>query len=223
MCTATGDTGCSVCDPSCTECSGPTPTECTSCPSGNPPVSGECLPGCTLTPKAGCRLPFVGLKSSLTIKDNALDSKDQIKWKWVKGSATTVPEFGTPTDPLSDDGYYLCVYNAGARVSSTFLPPGGTCGTKPCWKTKSTGFAYKDKDLTPDGALSATLKAGIDGKAQAKVVAKGLNVDTPDITTFTTGPIVVQLQREDAAICFQANFSSPFKKNENGTFNDKAD
>ena len=224
MCTATSDRGCATCDPSCTECSGPSATECTTCPGGNPPVSGECLPGCTAAPAAGCRLPAVGLKSSLTIKDNAFDSKDQVKWKWVKGSATLLADFGDPTNALGNNGYYLCIYNAGVKAApGILLPPGGTCGTKACWKTKSTGFGYKDKDLTPDGALSATLKAGAAEKAQIKVTAKGVNVPTPDITTFTTGPIVVQLQRQDGAICFEADFSAPFKKNAGGTFTDKGD
>ena len=127
-------------------------------------------------------------------------------------------------NPTTTEDYYLCIYNAGVKAApGILLPPGGTCGTKACWKTKSTGFGYKDKDLTPDGALSATLKAGAAEKAQIKVTAKGVNVPTPDITTFTTGPIVVQLQRQDGAICFEADFSAPFKKNAGGTFTDKGD
>ena len=176
-------------------------------------------PGCTAAPASGCRLPAVAGKASLSIKDNVDDAKDGLTWKWLKGSTTTVAEFG---DPLTTDGYFLCVYDAGVRTSAITLPPGGTCATKPCWKSKSTGFGYKDKDRTPDGALSATLKAGAAEKAVVKVTAKGANLPTPNTSSFT-GPVVVQLQRADGAICFEADYSAPFKKNVDGNFSDEAD
>jgi hypothetical protein len=170
-------------------------------------------------------------KASITIKKHPTDdAKDQVKWKWAKGSATDPTEFGDPTDPLANNGYALCIYNfvvnASVRVSAISLPPGGTCGTKPCWKAKPTGFTYKDKLLTPDGALSAAFKGKgslFPGKAQVKVTAKGSNIQMPDLNTFTTGPITVQAQRADGGICFEAVYSSPFKKNEDGKFVDKAD
>jgi hypothetical protein len=218
-CTATSDTGCDVCDPSCLTCSGPTTAECTSCASGNPPVGGECLAGCAAGPLAGCRLPVVSGKSRLGIKDKAPDTKDALKWTWVKGADTTLGELGAPD---TTDGYFLCVYDAGVRVSSMALPAGGVCAGKPCWKAKSTGFVYKDKELTPDGAQSAILKAGLAAKASMKVRGKGANLETPNPAGFT-GPITVQLQRADGAICFETTFSAPFKKNEGGSFADVAD
>jgi hypothetical protein len=154
------------------------------------------------------------------MKDLADNTKDQVKWKWAKGSATNLNEFG---DPLTTDGWFLCVYNNSTRISEIELPPGGTCAGKPCWKAKSTGFAYKDKERTPDGVVSATLKAGADQKALIKVTAKGVNVPEPDLTNPLTGPVAVQFHRADGAICFEANYSAPFKKNEDGKFSDKAD
>ena len=217
-CTTTGDTACETCDPSCATCSGSGTSACTSCTSLEPPVAGECLPVCATTPASGCRLPAVAGKAKLIIKDTTTD-KDSLKWKWVRGDATTVLDFGDPTDTV---GYVLCVYDAGIRVSSTVLPAGGTCAGKPCWTPKKTGFLYKDKLLTPDGALVAKLKAGVAGKASISVSAKGANLETPDPTTFT-GPVRVQLQRADAGICFEAVYSAPFKKNAGGKFLDVAD
>src|SRR5262249_41786240 len=162
---------------------------------------GVCAPGCTAAPKSGCRLPAIGAKASLTMKDNTIDAKDQIKWKWLKGVATTKAEFG---DPTTTDAYFLCIYDNGTRISSLQLPPGNTglWAGKPCWKSKSTGFTYKDKDLTPDGVLSATLKSGVDTKALVKITAKGVNVPEPLLgPTNITGPVVVQLQRADGGIC----------------------
>jgi hypothetical protein len=77
-------------------------------------------------------------------------------------------------------------------------------------------------ELTPNAA-SATFKAGADEKALVKVTAKGLNVPTPDLTNPLTGPVVVQLQRADGAICFEADYGAPFQKNADRKFVDKAD
>lgn len=218
-CTATADTVCGACDASCTTCGGPTPADCTSCPPGEPLVAGVCTVRCTSAPATGCRPPAVGGKSKLDIKDNADDAKDGLKWKWQKGSATTVADFG---DPRTTDGWYLCLYDGTTRVSTAALPAGGTCGGKPCWSAKSTGFAYKNSGLTPDGVLTAALKAGVAEQAAIGIVAKGAHLDTPNPTGFV-GPIRVQLQRADHAICFEDVFSAPFKKNAGGSFSDASD
>ena len=107
-------------------------------------------------------------------------------------------------------------YGEAARVA------GELCAGKPCWKTRKTGFVYRDKLLTPDGALTATLKAGSAGKATIVVTAKGANLETPNPAAFT-GPIQVQLQRADRAVCFEATYGAPFKKNKKGSFFDLAD
>ena len=219
LCTATGDAACDLCDASCATCSGPGASACLSCASGNPPEAGVCLPGCTAAPADGCRLPAVAGKAVLTVKDNAVDGRDLLSWRWLKGSATTIADFG---DPVNGDGYFLCVYDGAARVSSMSLPAGGLCAGKPCWAAKKTGFGYRDKELTPDGALVATLKAGTEGKAMIVVTGKGVPLETPDPSIFT-GPIRVQLQRADGGICFEAEYGAPFKKNKSGTFMDVAD
>lgn len=218
-CTATADASCGRCDASCTACSGPGTAACTACTTGDAPVGGACAAGCTSAPAPGCRLPAVGGKAKLDIKDNADDKKDLLKWSWTKGSATALADFG---NPVATDAYFLCVYDAGVRVSSTTLPAGGTCGKNPCWAAKKTSFNYKDAELTPDGALTAKLVAGAAGKAAISVQAKGVNLETPNPTSLT-GPIRVQLQRAGGGVCFESVFGAPFKRNAKGTFSDLAD
>jgi len=174
---------------------------------------------CSAAPASGCRLPSVGGKAKLGIKDSTDNKKDTLRWTWAKGSATALAEFG---NPVTTDQYFLCIYDGSTRVSSTTLPAGGTCGKKPCWAAKKKFFTYRDSLLTPDGALTAKLTGGAAGKASASVFAKGVNLETPNITTFT-GPIRVQLQRADGGICLESVFSAPFKKNAKGTFSDFAD
>lgn len=219
-CTATSDTGCDDCDASCATCSGPDGNECTSCFTQDPPQEGICAAvGCAVAPAAGCRTPAQSGKAKLVIRNLVVDSKDLVKWKWAKGAATDASEFG---DPLATDVYSLCVYDAGTLVSSTIVPAGGSCAGKPCWKATRIGFLYKDRDLTPEGARVVGLKAGVAGRASVKFLGKGTNLETPDPTTFT-GPVLVQLQRSGGNDCFEATYSSPFKKNAGGKFIDLAD
>jgi len=158
-------------------------------------------------------------KAKLAIRDKAVDTKDVLKWRWAKGAATSLGDFG---DPTTTDGYLLCLYDAGVPLATIALPQGDVCAGKPCWRMKPTNYRYKDKELTPNGALVAQLKAGIAGKASVKVNGKGMNLPTPNPTAFT-GPVDVQLQRADHGICFGSTFSAPFKKNEGGVFVDTAD
>jgi hypothetical protein len=51
-------------------------------------------PGLSFALRSGCRQ---ATKSKLNYKGNTNDLKDKLKWKWVKGNATTQAEFGNPT------------------------------------------------------------------------------------------------------------------------------
>lgn len=153
---------------------------------------------CTDTPLAGCTLPFVSAKSQWQIKDKSVDKADGFKWKWQKGSATTLAHYGSPTtDPGTD--YAVCVY-AGASpalVGHGTLRAGGTCGTstnpKPCWKAvSSVGFNYKSKSRYPDGMDDTKLRVGENGKASIQVGGKGVDLLTPVLPLSL--PVRVQLQ-----------------------------
>src|SRR5262245_40763789 len=81
-------------------------------------LSGLALPAhadfaCTATPQAGCRLPFVPHKSSLSFKQTGHTDPDDIyTWRWRPGSATDLADFG---DPLTTTDYALCFYDQSAR------------------------------------------------------------------------------------------------------------
>src|SRR6185436_11659961 len=108
------------------------------------------------------------------------DDKDQLQWKWTKGAATTLGELG---DPLTTEDYYLCIYDAGALISSSRIAAGGTCDEKPCWKASATGYQYKSKTLPLDGITQVKLKSGISGKAQMQVKGKGVDLEIPPLGT----------------------------------------
>jgi hypothetical protein len=178
------------------------------------------VPTCGSGPIAGCRTPAVGQKALLLLKDKVPDDKDQLGWKWIKGSATTLSDYGAPD---LDDTYELCLYDGAGFLASATIPPGGICATKDCWQAKTTSFKYKDKELTPDGVLKLLLKEGLeDGKAKIILKGKGLNLDMPALGGALISPITVQLL-SDGGVCWEAVYTAPFIKNDGAVFKDKAD
>jgi hypothetical protein len=126
---------------------------------------------CDPAPRTSCRLPGEAGKSPLTVKNLTPDTKDQVKWKWSKGAATTFAELANPLDGA---GYVFCLYDgtAGTLLLNRVRPAGGVCATKPCWKqlgspTNPKGYKYTDKDLTPDGIEEGPGQAGEALKAKA--------------------------------------------------------
>jgi hypothetical protein len=85
-------------------------------------------PTCPLAP-AACRAPVVSGKSKVHLKDGSPDTKDQLRWRWSKGAATTLAELG---EPRTTDHYELCVYDGTGLRASMVIPAGGLCGGVPC-------------------------------------------------------------------------------------------
>jgi len=158
--------------------------------------------GCIVAPRPTCKLTTAPLQSKFQIKDKTPDTGDQVVFKWNKGAATSVVDFGAPT---TTDDYALCVFNPGL-IMQLDAPAGGICNTSQCWKTLSIkGFAYKDSLRTPNGVDKVTLKAGLAGKAKVQLKGKGPNL--PALPLPLTLPAKVQLQSENGQ-CWEGTFSA---------------
>jgi cysteine-rich repeat protein len=193
------------------------------CDDGGLVTDDGCDPSCRFepckpAPDDTCKEPFVHAKASVKLKNDDDNTKDALQWKWNNGSDTDKDEFG---DPLTTDDYWLCIYDAGALVSTTRVPFGGTCDGKPCWSDKSKGFKFKAKTPTTDGATGVSLGAGDDGKAKAQFKGKGGGLDLP--AAEMTGPVIVQLVKSSGGACWSATYSAPFDKNTGAAFQDRAD
>ena len=122
----------------------------------------------------------------------------------------TVPDFADPVHGAAT--YRLCVYDGSASAQPLMemdVPPGGTCGTKPCWKAAGkTGFKYKNKAGTPDGVTSLKLKAGTPGKPKVQAGGKGALLSMPALPW--TLPVTVQLVIRDGvgSQCWQTTYST---------------
>jgi hypothetical protein len=162
---------------------------------------------CAPAPLLGCRLPSVPGKSPLVLKDSTFDAKDSVSWKWSRGSATTLADFG---DPTTTEGYVLCIYDAAPGVDfAASAPAGGACKNgKPCWKASGTkGFKYGNAELTPEGVQKLTLLSGADGKAKIGFTGKGEPLRMPALDGLTF-PLIVQLQGTHGE-CWAATYALP--------------
>jgi cysteine-rich repeat protein len=178
----------------------------------------ENTPGCAAAPVGGCRRPIQSGQAQLAIRDQALDAKDALQWKWNRGAATPKPDYGFPTTTTS---YQLCVYDGASLVRSVAFPAAGVCGTKRCWSENGAGFKYADKNGTHGGVTRIVLKGGEDpGKAKIQVKAKGANVAPPSLPLAQ--PVTVQLRNSDG-VCWEALYGAPASRNDAGTFKDKSD
>jgi hypothetical protein len=168
---------------------------------------------CSPSALGGCFEPALPGKAKLIIKDNATDKGDKLIFKWLKGEAVTLGDFGDPIAGGND--YALCLYSSvgGALLETELLAPaGGGCkkptdgGTQPCWKALSTkGFKYARKDRHPDGVTPVKLLAGATEKAKVLVKAKGEFLPLPALPL--TLPVTVQLQSAGGP-CWTATYSS---------------
>src|SRR5262249_44648975 len=145
-------------------------------------TAGPCSPccdagaGCTPSPATGCKRP-VSPQATLQLKSGATPKQNTLKWKWQKGSQTDLAELGEPTAATA---YASCIFEPAPIFSpnprllvAADAPPGGTCRGQPCWHAVPGGFAYRDRDRTPNGIDKIGLKAGPAGTARVQVSAKG--------------------------------------------------
>jgi hypothetical protein len=144
-------------------------------------------------------------KSSLLIKDKSPNTKDSLVFKWQRGSTVLPGELG---DPLTSASYRICVYDADGLVRKAMAPAAGLCDGDPCWSTSgSTGFRYRDKDLTPDGTQSISVKSGTFPRPKITWKAKGDPL--ADGPLELTPPVVVEIGHGDGSSCFGSVFAAP--------------
>jgi hypothetical protein len=122
-------------------------------------------------------------------------------WKWVRGDETQLAELG---DPTAGDAYSLCLYDATGKVLDLTVPPGGTCGTSPCWRNLGPdGFKYVGKGSS--GAVrKLVLTPGVAGEARVIVKAKGGALVTPALPL--SAPLEARLMGP-AGVCWATTFA----------------
>lgn len=167
----------------------------------------QATPGCPATPRPDCKTPVAGKGKLALTRVGAIARQNSAAWSW-RGQATSIPDLGTP---LTTSSYRLCVYDAASDVVLELLAAAASdCAGRPCWKSKSTGFKYSDRQGQAAGLGGLTLKSGADGRAAIKLKAKGVNLALPDLPLdHAPEPVRVVLINEESGVCWSAAFSSP--------------
>src|SRR4029079_18378759 len=137
-------------------------------------------------------------------KNRAIDTQDRVGWKWNRGRATSLADFG---DPATSTSYDLCLYAGNALVSRTTAPGAGICrGGRPCWRATSTGWTYSQSAPGERGLQKVTLRSGADGKSKLQAKGKGGLLSLPQLPLVT--PLRAQLINSDGK-CWEATYSNP--------------
>ena len=167
---------------------------------------------CTAEPQTGCRVPTESNRAIIIINDKSNDNADNLTWRWIRGEATTLADFG---DPLTDTDYELCIFDETGDVPSLVFsaeaPAGGTCRNNDCWRaTGSNGFRYQDLDRTPDGINTIVLRRGDEGKALVSVVGRGPNLTLPTLPMSQDSTVTAQL-RNSNGVCWEEEYSTALR------------
>jgi hypothetical protein len=174
-------------------------------------VKPKLPPTCATGPLPGCEGPGQADRSTLRITDGSTESRDRLSWRWQGGNG----EFG---NPASDTDYELCVFDAqGVTIAHATVPAGGDCDGRPCWRQRSSGFRYSQGK----GASSMRLTLRTRG-ADTRIMLSGRGARLVVDPLPAAQPLTVQLQNSDGR-CWEADYSAPARRNEDGQFRDQAD
>ena len=160
-------------------------------------------PACAPAPLSGCRHSQVPAQTRIWLNNRSADLRDTIVWKWRRGAATAKSDFG---DPVSSQGYAMCMYGSGGSLLfDATVPSGGSCGARACWRALGPGFRYRNGGAVPDGLTKILLVPGAAGRASVIVKGRGVNLDLPSLPLAL--PITVQLQQESGP-CWEAVYDA---------------
>jgi hypothetical protein len=138
--------------------------------------------------------------------------RDHVHFRWRRGPAVVVNDFGTPTTTTR---YALCVYDEVAGVpSSTYqAQPGGSCGRPSCWRQVPSGWSFTSKQTTPNDLTRVVLHAGGAGKATLAAIADRADLALVPFPLHAAPAVVAQL-RTTTGSCWGATFSTAIKRND---------
>jgi hypothetical protein len=113
----------------------------------------------------------------------------RVAWKWTRGAATAIADFGNPTASTS---YAFCVYGGAELLMGATAPAAGNCVGRPCWTARSSGYRYANRLYTPSGVGRLDLRAGVAGQARIGLKGKGPLLAVPALPIATL-PLTTQL------------------------------
>ncbi len=183
--------------------------------------AGSCAGVAAPLPAALCRAPSKSRAAFVQLKDHILDTRDGLAWRWNKGQATAITDFG---DPTRNTRYSLCLYDQSSDPQPRIevgMFAGGSCNARPCWKRTRSGFRYSSRlgNAAASGVTRLGLKAGNDARARITLAGKGAFLPIENLG-FSL-PVTVQL-RNDLGSCWTADYSA-FLRNDVSEYRARSD
>jgi hypothetical protein len=165
-----------------------------------------------------CRRGVLPLTGRLAIKRGTNGKPDSLSWKWPRGAATDVADFGSPTRSTS---YELCLADAAGTAIAQVVSPGLFCHLRPCWTSLGDrGYRFRDRDGSQHGIRQIVLRSGADGRAAITLKAKG-DLALPPMPLVL--PLTVRLQASNGE-CWADTFSTTgVLRSEAGKFSGRGD
>jgi len=175
---------------------------------------------CDPAPRNDCKGPSQPNQGILLVREHPNPERSRLTWRWARGLATAVEDFGTPT---VDTDHAFCVYDSGSNlIMEQIVGAADTCGNNPCWVQTATGFRYRDPAGAQDGIRAIVLRAGDDdGEPRIVVRGRGTGLDMPPGIPIGQ-PVRAQLVNS-TDFCWEATYSAPPLDNGDGLFRDRAD
>ena len=171
-----------------------------------------CAP-CLVASGNACVPPSCGLipatNATLSLTRGTTPAKDRLSYRW-RGGPVAKSDFGDPRVVAPR----LCLYDAGGTVLLDASAPEDGCRGHACWRESTSGYRYRDADLTPSGLASLSLKAGSVGSVSAK--GRGALL-APQPSPFAT-PVRALLFGDPSGPCFGADFDTGVRKNTDRSF-----
>jgi len=129
----------------------------------------------------------------------------------VRGGHAMEADLGDPTGATA---LGLCLYDVSASSQPLItrkVLPGGTCGTKPCWKAVPGGYRYRNKVGSGDGVTDVKLRVSAAGEIALLIKGKGASLDVPSLDFLP--PVRLQLLASDSGgvTCWESTFAHAIK------------
>lgn len=160
---------------------------------------------CPSAPAFGCLGTSAPARSRMFLKNDA-GGRDQFKWKW-RGIQIGELDLG---NPLATSDYAACLYESvsgeSRLVMEQHMLAGVECKSKPCWKSTSKGFRYKDGRREHGAVRSLELAFGTDDGAKLKLSAKGPSLGPPIMPLGLSPAVTMQLFNLEGNRCWEARF-----------------
>lgn len=201
-------------------CTGTAVADDTPCNDGDPCTQPDlCHTGSCggSAPALYCAQPFVAGKSFVMLKDNAVNTRDRLVWRWLRGSQAAKADFGSPTTTTD---YTLCVYDASGGLPQLMARQAAPAGAN--WREMGTGYTYRDSKGAGGALRRIVLREGADGRAKITVRGKGTGLELGLLESPLQQQDTVTVQLLNGTDCWEARYSTNVL-NQDGQFRARAD